>query len=76
MKLSKSESGKLGGLARVNKVGNPGTVEGRRLGGLRSQVTHKKNQTNFILRKEILKPKESESFAEFVGIMLGDGHVG
>ena len=76
MKLSKSEAGRLGGFAQIKQNGNPGTATGRSLGGLRSQSTHKKLQTNFKQRKEIAKPKHSKNFAEFTGILLGDGHIG
>ena len=76
MKLSKSEAGHLGGLAQIRKNGNPATFAGRKLGGLRSLKTHKKFQTSFIQRKKISKPRNSEAFAEFTGVMLGDGHIG
>lgn len=75
-KITRKEAGRLGGLARQAKYGNAGTSEGRRLGGLRSQETHRKLGTNFKQRKSIFRPRHSESFAEFAGIMLGDGHIG
>ncbi len=75
-KLSKVEAGRLGGLARLKKHGNPGTALGRKKGGLRSLETHKKLKTQFRLQKIFRKPKPSAKFAEFTGIMLGDGHIG
>lgn len=75
-KMSKSEAGRLGGVARFKHHGNPGTTEGRKKGGVRSLATHVKNKTGFILRKEVAIPSPSEKLAEFIGIFLGDGHVG
>lgn len=74
-KLSKSESGRLGGLARMATGVNIGNTEGRRRGGLNSLATHKRLQTGFITLKEVRKPRRSKYFAEFLGIMYGDGHV-
>jgi hypothetical protein len=76
MKLSKSAAGHLGGLAQIKKNGNPGTAVGRKLGGIRSQETHRKLHTNFIQKKNISKPRKSVALAEFTGILLGDGHIG
>lgn len=75
-KISKSDAGRLGGLARQAKYGNPGTSEGRRLGGLHSQATHRKNKTGFTLLKNVRKPRRSRKLAEIFGILAGDGHVG
>lgn len=72
--LSKEVSS-LGGKARVKLYGNFGTPAGRRLGGLRSLATHRRNKTGFQLRKEISKPMESEELAELLGILFGDGHM-
>lgn len=75
-KMSKSEVGRLGGLARQSKYGNPGTSEGRRLGGLRSQITHRTNKTGFNTLKKVHLPRYSVALAELFGILAGDGHVG
>lgn len=75
-KMSKREVGRLGGLARQAKHGNLGTPEGRRLGGLRSQSTHKKNNTGFIILRNVDLPKYSVQLAETFGILAGDGHIG
>ncbi|MCL9971915.1 MAG: hypothetical protein NBV63_00710 [Candidatus Pacebacteria bacterium] len=73
-KLSKSESGRLGGLVRVEK-GNIGTEEGRRKGGLHSLETHRTSKTGFKLLRPVRAPKRSAAFAELIGVMYGDGHV-
>lgn len=65
-----------GALARISKYGNPGTPEGRRRGGINSQITHKKNGTGFNTLKRVSFPHQSISLAELLGIFMGDGHVG
>ena len=65
----------LGGLSRFRIYGNPGTMEGRKLGGLNSLKTHRRNDTGFILAKNFIKPRKSEKLAEFFGIIFGDGHL-
>lgn len=75
-KKTKSEAGRIGGLARQARYGDLGTPEGRRLGGLRSQATHKKHTTGFNLLKKVKLPKYSVALAELCGILAGDGHVG
>jgi intein/homing endonuclease len=67
---------RAGGLARMRLHGNPGTPEGRRLGGLRSQKTHKKIRTGFKLLRVFPTPSNSIGLAELVGILAGDGHIG
>jgi len=66
---------KKGGLARVRKHGNPGTKEGRSLGGRNSLKTHNILKTGFVVLREINLPMESEQLAELCGIIMGDGHV-
>lgn len=66
---------KKGGLARMKLYGNFGTPEGRRLGGLASLKTHNKMKSSFKVLKLIQKPKYSEKLAEFMGILIGDGHL-
>jgi hypothetical protein len=56
--------------------GNPGTAKGRSKGGLASIATHRLRNTGFILRKKITRPRRDAALAEFIGIVLGDGHVG
>lgn len=69
-------AGSLGGRRRIELHGNPGTVEGRRLGGLRSIDTHKKSKTAFKTLRKINFPRPSARLAELLGIIMGDGHVG
>lgn len=68
--------GRKGGLARFALHGNPGTPEGRRLGGLNSIRTHNKSKTGFRVLKSISIPQPSARLAELIGIFMGDGHVG
>lgn len=70
-----SNAGKIGGKEKIKKYGNPGTPEGRRLGGLRSQKTHKKFNTRFKRRQKIKLPLKNEKLSEFFGIMIGDGGI-
>lgn len=72
---AKSRAGRLGGRARVRLHGNPGTPEGRRLGGLRSLKTHRSRGTEFVTLKKVRKPTRSVEFAELMGILAGDGHL-
>jgi len=55
--------------------GNPGTAEGRKLGGIRSVAAQKKNPTGFVLLRHISFPRESVELAELFGILAGDGHI-
>lgn len=71
----KVRSGRLGGLARVALHGNPGTLAGRTKGGINSLRSHAISKTGFKTLREIRSPKRNKSFAEFIGIVMGDGHV-
>ncbi len=67
-----------GGLKRLELYGPPGTVEGRRKGGINSQLRRKENPLYFKLlgcnlRKDFNIDKPSIEFAEAAGIILGDG---
>lgn len=69
---------RLGGLRRSQLYGNPGTVEGRRRGGLASVKRFRQHPElaralGFQLRKPIRRPRRSALLAEFIGVMLGDG---
>lgn len=68
-------AGRKGGLARDARYGNFGTLEGRRLGGLHSLVTHAKKKTGFKILQTVGKPKYSKGLAELLGILFGDGHI-
>ncbi len=72
---SRSQSGKVGGLRRNLLYGNPGTASGRSLGGLRSQKTHQKKSSSPFKARRVFLPPFGPEFAEFVGIVLGDGGV-
>ena len=64
-----------GALVRTRLYGNFGTPEGRRKGGLASLATHYKNKSNFKTLKKIRTPPDSTKLAEFLGILIGDGHL-
>lgn len=75
-KENKISAARKGGFATMKKYGGPGTPEGRRKGGIRGIA---------VLRAKGLIPKpkpfyepekHSVQLAEFVGIILGDGHIG
>lgn len=72
-----AEIGSLGGLARHEIHGNPGTPEGRSKGGKRAMEIHRKNiHSNFVIAKHVAPIRKSILLAEFIGILFGDGHVG
>ena len=65
-----------GGMARVKKFGNPGTKEGRKLGGTLA-LAKLRAQGKIPIEKPFHEPiAYSVELAEFVGILLGDGHIG
>lgn len=72
----KAAAGSLGGLKRIHLYGNPGTPEGRRLGGLRALKTHAYRGTGFKLLRPLRRPKRNATLAELMGILAGDGHLG
>lgn len=68
----------MGGKARVQAHGPPGTYAGRRLGGSISQLRrqqHPELYANCNLKKEISRPHECSDLAELIGIFLGDGSI-
>lgn len=69
------EAARKGGHARTRLYGNLGTPEGRKKGGLASLVTHARGNTGFKILRQIVEPNESDNLAEFMGILLGDGHL-
>ena len=74
-KEQKIKAALLGGKARIRLHGNPGTVEGRRLGGLRAIKSMKKVLTGPFIARKIKKPKHTKKLAELIGIILGDGGI-
>lgn len=76
IKSIKTKKVSLNNRVAVKSRSNPGTAEGRRLGGLRSLATHRLMNTGFKVLRDIRKPKYSARLAELMGILAGDGHVG
>lgn len=72
---SRTSIAQAGGRARILKHGNPGTLAGRRRGGIRSLITHRIKQTGFKTLRTITEPARSADLAELLGIIAGDGHV-
>ncbi len=70
-----SKAGKIGGKNVRTRHGNPGTPEGRSLGGKNSIITNQILKTAFKQRKKISIPKKSILLAELFGIILGDGGI-
>ena len=62
----KTKCARKGGLRRIQLYGNPGTSTGRSLGGKRSVKKSHEKKYNLT---------ESKELSEFIGIMLGDGHI-
>ncbi|MEK7535804.1 MAG: LAGLIDADG family homing endonuclease [Patescibacteria group bacterium] len=72
----KRHAASMGARRRYELYGNPGTVEGRKLGGEHSLETHRKlDQGRFKVLKLIRKPRRSRYLAELLGIFIGDGHL-
>ena len=74
-KLTRSEAARIGGLARQKMYGDLGTHEGRARGGRNSQFTHRRLHTKFKQLRKVRFPKASRRLAEFIGVVMGDGHV-
>ncbi len=66
----------LGGKARIEMHGNPGTPAGRKKGGQRSASLQARTPSNFKTLQKIKRPKYSVNLAEVIGAFVGDGHVG
>lgn len=77
---STNKAGRTGAVNRYKIYGNPGTVEGRRKGGLTIWQRYMAcpsflRDTGFVGRKEIKFPHKSKLLAEVIGIILGDGSI-
>ncbi len=72
-RIIKANAGRIGGIKRYKIYGNPGTIEGRKKGGLNSLKTHRLKQTKFKTLKLFPILQESKKLSEFFGIMIGDG---
>jgi len=71
----RKKSGSLGGHRRFELYGSPATSAGRIKGGRNSIETHKRNNSGFKTLQTYALPKMDSMLAEFVGIVLGDGHI-
>lgn len=75
-KVTKIEAARRGGLAVLAKYGGPGTPEGRSKGGKKG-IAVLRARGLIPAPKTFNAPKNySLELAEFVGILLGDGHIG
>lgn len=74
-KQSQRQAAKIGGIARTKKYGSPGTGEGRIKGGRQALIVSRKK--GLIPSAKPFHPPNSYSknLAEFIGILLGDGHL-
>lgn len=64
-----------GAIARYNKYGNFGTLEGRRKGGSKALKILREQGLIPLCKYWALPKNKSVDLAEFVGIMLGDGGI-
>ena len=70
--------GRKAALERLKIYGLLETPEGRRKGGLTTQLKRKNNPEYYkkwaaVTKNKFNKPKQSKNLAEFIGIVLGDG---
>lgn len=75
-----AKGARKGALRRLELYGPPGTQEGRKKGGIISQLRRKANPDYYKLlgcnlRKDFKTIKPSVDFAEVAGIILGDGGI-
>ena len=75
-----NKAASLGGKRRFELYGAPGTIESRRKGGINSSKKFMLNaeltrEKALFVRKKIRYPRRSSLFAEFIGILHGDGGV-
>lgn len=75
-----TKGARKGGLRRMELYGSIGTEEGRRKGGMNSQLKRRENPEIYKLlgcnlRKEFEINNSSTLFAEVAGIILGDGGI-
>lgn len=70
------QAGSIGGKARVQLYGGPGTVEGRRKGGLASIAVHARMSESPFVARSVPEPARDINLAELIGAILGDGHMG
>ncbi|OGG27777.1 hypothetical protein A3A59_06280 [Candidatus Gottesmanbacteria bacterium RIFCSPLOWO2_01_FULL_42_10] len=75
-KTHKSRMARKGGIALTKKYGGPGTPEGRSKGGKHAMALLRKRGIIAPAKPFYHPHRYSENLAEFVGILLGDGHIG
>ena len=75
-KTHKSRMARKGGIALTKKYGGPGTPEGRSKGGKHAMALLRKRGIIAPAKPFYHPNRYSENLAEFVGILLGDGHIG
>lgn len=73
---SNSRAGRIGGRNYVEKYGMIGTIESRKSGGVASFQRRRLHDNDIYSKKTITIPTDCDDFAEFIGIMIGDGSVG
>lgn len=71
----KENASRIGGLAHFRKYGSPGTLEGRRKGGIKAIANLRRDGFIPYVKKYSLPIGFNEKLAEYVGIMLGDGSI-
>jgi hypothetical protein len=64
-----------GGAALFKKRGSPGTLESRIRGGQASYAQRKADPRDIFAKSIALRPPRNRSYAEFIGIMIGDGCI-
>lgn len=70
------QAGRKGGAAFIKKYKTLGTIESRIEGGHASYRTSRSRPNSIYERKSIKLPKrDSTLFAEFIGVMIGDGSL-
>lgn len=71
----KENANRIGGLAHFRKYGSPGTLEGRRKGGIKAIANLRRNGLIPYIKSYSLPVGFNEKLAEYVGIILGDGCI-
>lgn len=70
------ELSRKGGLTTLRKYGGPGTSEGRSKGGKHAMAILRKRGVIPPAKPFYYPKRPSSDLAEFIGILLGDGHIG
>ena len=67
-------AGKIGGQAVWQMYGSIGSLDSKTKGGKKS-YNIRKDKVDIFSRKKIIKPRQSNNLAEFIGICMGDGSL-